>query len=208
MSDTTVVIKTIGRRTLKAAISSAKREGFKTLVISDGVNTSAPGANKFVKLGKKWGFYGGMAANVGAALVETEYITFLDDDDELAPGAGDIIRQKIKERPEVDVWIGGVRFVKPVRLFNEKTQETFINSRDLAMDSSLGITVGNVAMPTYKTYIFSKIPFTDTLQEGETELTDFHHINACKMGGYTIDWFGSIIYLVRPGTATINGRGS
>ena len=34
MTDTTVVIKTIGRKTLKAAISSAKREGFKTIVIS------------------------------------------------------------------------------------------------------------------------------------------------------------------------------
>lgn len=207
MSDTTVVIKTIGRSTLKAAISSAKREGFKTLVISDGVNTSAPGANKFVKLGKKWGYYGGMAANVGAALVETEYITFLDDDDEFVPGAGDIIRQKIKERPEVDVWVGGVRFVKPINLFNEKTKETYLQSRDLAMNSTLGITVGNVAMPTYKTYIFSRLPFTDTVKEEDKELTDFLHIQACSLAGCTIDWFGGPIYLVRPGTATVNGRG-
>ena len=208
MSDTTVVIKTIGRSTLKAAIASAKREGFKTLVISDGVNTSAPGATKLVKLGKKWGYYGGMAANVGAALAETEFITFLDDDDELAPGAGDIIRQKMKERPEVDVWVGGVRFCVEVVVMDTQTGETKLTSRDLAMNSALGVIPGNVAMPTYRTSIFSKIPFTDTLQEGETELTDFHHINACKRGGCTIDWFGGPIYLVRPGTGSANGRGA
>jgi len=125
MSNTTVVIKTIGRKTLKAAIASAKREGFKTIVVSDGVNTSAPGANKFVKLGKKWGYYGGMCANVGAALAETEFITFLDDDDEFAPGAGDVIRQKLKEKPEVDVWIGGVRFNRDIDIYNTKTGQTF-----------------------------------------------------------------------------------
>ena len=71
MIDTTVIIKTIVRKTLKDAVKSAKREGFKTIVISDGVNTHSCGANQYVKLGKKWGMYGGMAANVGAALAPT-----------------------------------------------------------------------------------------------------------------------------------------
>ena len=84
MSDTTVVIKTLGRPTLKAAMRSAKREGFKTIVVSDGPRVSAQGAYKYIRLGKQWGYYGGMAANVGAALAETEFITFLDDDDEFA----------------------------------------------------------------------------------------------------------------------------
>ena len=102
MSDTTVIIKTIGRKTLSQAIASAKREGFKPLVISDGVNCHVKGATH-IKLGKRWGYYGGMAANVGAAMAETEFITFLDDDDEFALGAGDIIRTKLKEHPDIDV---------------------------------------------------------------------------------------------------------
>ena len=46
MDKTTVIIKTIGRPTLKAAIKSAKREGFKVIVISDGHKVSAQGANR------------------------------------------------------------------------------------------------------------------------------------------------------------------
>ena len=207
MNKTTVVIKTLGRKTLKAAIQSARREGFKTLVISDGVNTSAQRANKYVKLGKKWGYYGGMSANVGAALAETEFITFLDDDDEFVPGAGDIIRQKMEEKPEVDVWVGGVRFCKEIVITDTQTGEKRLTSKDLAMDSRLGIIPGNVAMPTYRTSIFSKLPFTDSLPPDDKDLTDFYHIKACVTGGYTIDWFGGPIYLVRPGTSTINGRG-
>jgi glycosyltransferase involved in cell wall biosynthesis len=193
MTDTTVVIKTIGRKTLKAAISSAKREGFKTIVISDGVNTIAQGANKYIKLGKQWGYYGGMAANVGAAIAETEFITFLDDDDQFMPGAGDIIRRKLKEKPEVDVWSGGVRFCQ--------------QSRDLAMNSTLGVVPGNVAMPTYRTMIFSKIPFTDSIPADQAHLTDFHHINACAMAGLKLDWFGGPIYMIRPEADGRNGGG-
>ena len=207
MSDTTVVIKTIGRPTLKAAIASAKREGFKTLVISDGVNTSAPGANKFVKLGKKWGYYGGMCANVGAALAETEFITFLDDDDEFAPGAGDIIRQKLKEKPEVDVWIGGVRFNRDIDIYNTKTGQKLLTSRDLSMNSMLGVVPGNVAMPTYRTMIFSKLPFIDNIPSEADNITDFFHVRACSLAGLTIDWFESVIYWVRPTSLDPNGMG-
>ena len=207
MSNTTVVIKTIGRKTLKAAIASAKREGFKTIVVSDGVNTSAPGANKFVKLGKRWGYYGGMCANVGAALAETEFITFLDDDDVFAPGAGDIIRQKLKEKPEVDVWIGGVRFRMEVDLFNTQTGEKLLTSRDLSMNSMLGVVPGNVSMPTYRTRIFSQLPFLDNVPPANADLADFFHVNACAIAGLTIDWFGSVIYWVRPFSGNANGMG-
>jgi len=95
LTETTVLIKTLGRHTLRNAIASAKREKFKVIVVSDGCRTSSMGANKFVKLGRKWGYYGGMATNVGAAMAETEFITLLDDDDEFIPGAGDIIRSKL-----------------------------------------------------------------------------------------------------------------
>jgi hypothetical protein len=212
MSDTTVVIKTIGRRSLKAAISSSKREGFKTLVISDGVNTSAPGANKFVKLGKKWGFYGGMAANVGAALAETEFVTFLDDDDVFIHGAGDHIRAKLNSNPAVDVWIGGVRYGREVVLVNTQTGEETYRGSDLAIDPERGITEGNVAMPTYRTRIFETLPYVNAVPDDVAHLTDLLHVQACANKGYIVDWFEKALYLVRPhvtegGVETVNGRG-
>lgn len=206
MSETTVIIKTIGRPTLKASIASAKREGFKPIVISDGVKCHVQGAHH-VPLGKKWGYYGGMCANVGAAVAPTEFITFLDDDDEFAPGAGNVIRQKLKEKPEVDVWIGGVRFNQEINVNNTATGETFLSSRDLAMNGNLGVVPGNVAMPTYRTSIFRKIPFTNNIPEEHTNLTDFFHIKQCVDSGYLVDWFGSVIYLVRPSIGGVNGAG-
>ena len=206
MSDTTVIIKTIGRKTLKNAIASAKREGFKPIVISDGVKCHVSGAQN-VTLGKRWGYYGGMAANVGAALAPTEFVTFLDDDDEFIPGAGAVIRAKLKEKPEVDVWIGGVRFEQEINVQNTSTGETLRTSRDLATNGDLGIMPGNVAMPTYRTSVFSKIPFSDTVPPDKANLTDFLHIQMASMSGYSIDWFGEVIYLVRPVVGGINGGG-
>jgi glycosyltransferase involved in cell wall biosynthesis len=212
MSDTTVVIKTIGRDTIHAAFESAKREGFEVLVINDGCDMPLSWAKhgprcKTVKLGKQWGYYGGMAANVGAALARTEFITFLDDDDEFAPGAGDVIRSKLKEKPDVDVWIGGVRFNQEINLNNTQTGETFLSSTDLAMNGQLGVVPGNVAMPTYRTRVFSKIPFSDSVAPQEANLTDFYHIRACVMGGCKLDWFNHLIYLVRPRAGGVNGEG-
>ena len=207
MVDTTVIIKTIGRPSLKAAIRSAKREKLKTIVISDGVKVSAQGANRVIRLGRKWGFYGGMSANVGAALAETEFITFLDDDDEFAVGAGDIIRNRLNEKPEVDVWIGGVRFSREINVYNTNTGQTLHKSTDLATGPGLGVVPGNACMPTYRANIFSTLPFLDNIPEDQSNLTDFYHINACKLGGYNIDWFGDVIYLVRPDSSGENGMG-
>ena len=207
MTETTVVIKTIGRSTLKPAMKSAKREGFKVIVVSDGFRVSAQGAYKYIRLGRKWGYYGGMAANVGAALAETDFITFLDDDDEFVPGAGDVIRSKLKEKPHVDIWIGGVRFEKPVRVYNKETDETILTSRDLAVTPSLGIGPGNVAMPTYRTEIFKKLPFSDFAPAGHPELADFSHVQLCEHNGCVVDWFEEAIYLVRPINGGLNGSG-
>ena len=214
MTDTTVIIKTIGRPTLKAAIRSAKSEGFKTIVVSDGVKVSAQGATQFVRLGRKWGHYGGMAANVGAALATTEFITFLDDDDIFLPGAGDIIRKKLQESPEVDIWIGGVRFTSPVVVHDTRTGEEMYRSTDFAIRPERGIQEGNVAMPTYRTSIFEKVPFTATLPEEYEYITDINHVKKCEKSGYKIDWFKEVLYLVRPhmkekagSDAAVNGRG-
>jgi hypothetical protein len=217
MTETTCIIKTIGRPTLKNAIASARSEGFKPVVISDGVNTAAQGAAQFVKLGKQWGMYGGMCANVAAAIAPTEFITFLDDDDMFIPGAGNVIRNKLKENPDVDIWIGGVRFNAPIALYDAEGNEVF-RGNDLAMDSRRGMGLGNVAMPTYRTSIFAKVPWTDTIPEDLATMSDLYHVRACEAKGFKIDWFckpgDKPLYHVRPHMAhmardenMVNGRG-
>ena len=206
MSKTTVIIKTIGRKTLNNAINSAKLEGFEVIVVSDGAPIPPGGDHTVITLGKQWGFYGGMAANVGAAISKTEFITFLDDDDEFLPGAGKCIRNKLREDSSVDIWIGGVQFNKDVQLMDQG--KVTYSGRTLACSSKRGLTPGNVAMPTYRTSIFSKHPFTDRVQPNMLDMTDFIHVLQCSQLGYKVDWFGQAIYRVRPGdTDRINGRG-
>ena len=218
MTETTVIIKTIGRKTLKNAIASARSEGFLPIVISDGVNTAAQGAGGFIKLGKKWGMYGGMCANVAAAIATTPFITFLDDDDVFIPGAGKIIRAKLKEKPDVDIWIGGVRFSVPIALFDKDQNEVF-RGNDLAMDPARGLTLGNVAMPTFRTDVFGKVPFTTTIPDDLATMSDLYHVRACEAKGFKIDWFchkgGQPLYYVRPqesrgpvDISMVNGQGT
>lgn len=213
MSDTTVVIKTIGRGSLRAAVASAKREGFSTLVVADGVDVEDVGADKAVKLGRPFGYYGGMCANVGAALVETEFITFLDDDDEFIVGAGKVIRKKLKEKPEVDIWIAGVRFNEEVAMLNQYTGAVTYRGTDLAIWPEKGVAQGNVAMPTFRTKVFEISPFLNTMKPEFANLTDLVHVTACQQNGFKIDWFGEALYLVRPskkhvkGLDSVNGRG-
>lgn len=207
-SQTTVVIKTIGRDTLRDAVNSARREGFEPLIISDGVNVPEHDQGEkrtIVKLGKEWGFYGGMAANVGAALVPTEFITFLDDDDVFIEGAGDIIRSKLKESPEVDIWIAGVRFQLDVSLMDNG--KVVYKGRELSLNSDRGVTPGNVSMPTYRASIFSKSPFINNVDEHHLHLSDFLHVLQCHRLEYKIDWFGSVLYDVRPHDGKANGQG-
>jgi len=228
MSDTTVIIKTIGRPTLKAAMLSAKREGFRPIVISDGARVSAQGALKHIRLGRQWGYYGGMAANVGAALAETEFITFLDDDDEFAPGAGECIRRKLKEEPEVDIWVAGIQVSETVDIFDtghgwqqqvtddprvwapvrtEGTGEVLLTTTQLGMSPELGPVAGNVCMPTYRTSIFGAVPFKDCIPEHVAPMTDYWHISQCLQQGYKLDWFRQVLYLVRPIAGGVNGEG-
>jgi hypothetical protein len=117
----TVVIKTIGRDSIGAAVDSALREQFKVLIVCDGADASrkisgtmAPYAGRegiqIITLGRRWGFYGSVAANVGAYISNTAFIAFLDDDDELAVGAGDILRRRLEEEPDVDIWIPPITY--------------------------------------------------------------------------------------------------
>lgn len=211
MSDTTVIIKTIGRPTLKNAIKSAKREGFKVIVVSDGAKVSAQGA-QLVRLGKKWGYYGGMCTNVGAAMATTPFITLLDDDDEFVEGAGDTIRRKLQEKPDVDIWIGGVRFKRDIVMRNTQTGEETYRGTDFAIWPEKGIVEGNACMPTYRTSVFETVPFMNNIKEEYQRLTDYIHLVTCSQNNFKVDWFEEVIYLVRPkvdedGIAAVNGRG-
>ena len=207
MLETTCVIKTLGRPTLENAIRSAKREKLKPLIISDGVPLSKKRCLgcKHVVLGRNWGFYGGMAANVAAALVKTPYITFLDDDDEFIEGAGDIIREKINNDPSVDIWIAGLIFDYEIDL--TRNGERVLRSNKLSIYPEYGVSVGNCSMPTYKTEIFGKVPFRDVIPEEHAPLTDLAHVQECQRVGYKVDWFQEVLYHVRPNLVGANGGG-
>ena len=215
MDKTTVIIKTIGRPSLKAAIRSAKREGFKVIVVSDGAKVSAQGATKLVTLGKNWGYYGGMAANVGAAMADTEFVTFLDDDDVLIEGAGNIIRAKLEEDPTVDLWIGGARFSKEIAIWDQKVDPPALmySAYDMACKKERGIAIGNVSLPTVRTKVFKNVPYADNLPDGHEGMADCYWTQACASRGFKVDWFESVIYIVRPHDAhkedesSVNGRG-
>ena len=142
-----VLIKTIGRPSLQAAINSALREGFnEIIVVADGCNVNVKGA-KIIELPKRWGFYGAVAANVGIGFCTKSYVLFLDDDDELSIGAGKIIREKIYNNNEVDIWI-------PALLYNDGM---------IGCDGTVKkIIPGNVAVPICKTEILISLPFKST----------------------------------------------
>ena len=118
MSNISALIKTIGRPTLQYAIDSALREGIKPIVVSDGHPLYDPetdemivgGAYSAIELKRNWGCYGSVAANAGVALCDTDWLMILDEDDELAEGAGDFIRKQIDNNPDVSIWIPGLRF--------------------------------------------------------------------------------------------------
>jgi len=206
-----VLIKTIGRMTLQSSIDSAKREGFnEIIVVADGFEVDANGAN-IISLPKNWGSYGSVAANVGVAFCTKSYILILDDDDELSEGAGEIIRNKIKNNLNIDIWIPGL-------LFN--------NGLILCDGSNRKIQPGNVAVPIYKTEVLTAVPFkskihnatnswidkvlsfiTNKSKNNQIEFIDFFQVYEAYNLGYTIDWIGEVVYLVRPNIDGLNGRG-
>ena len=173
-----VVIKTIGRPTLKDAVRSAYREGFDVIVVSDnpdlefgdylGVKPGGEGIqwkmeSQFYTLPKKCGEYGAVAANVGAAFNDAEYTIFLDDDDEFKEGAGEYMRHKLMDEI-TDLWVPGLDF------------GTFT----LCNDPLKGFVPGNVGMVTYRTRILQKFPMHYLgPSKGEVDYYDFHHAMAC-----------------------------
>ena len=184
------LIKTIGRPTLKNAVASAEREGITPIVVSDGyVGGNLEGA---IVLPKNWGSYGSVAANVGVGFCETPHLMILDDDDELLEGAGDVIRSKIKDHPDVDIWIPGLQFNTGLQLC------TGVDKR---------VRAGNVAVPICKIKVFTDFPFRSTVPLEDKNLIDFYQIYEAHNAGYKVDWICKNIYLIRPNLEGTNGRG-
>jgi len=195
-----VVIRTIGRDTLIYAIESALREFKNIIVVADNVELDLdhlPKNVKYLKTGQKFDQYGSAAINMGAYACETEFFALLDDDDEFVVGAGDFMRNKIVENPEVDVWVPGIKFNTGIAV---------------CLDSSFGVIPGNVAVPTYRTTLLFKCPFREETTQNPnvpvaSDYTDFSHAYEVYLQGARFGWYGQILYDIRPRLAGTNGRG-
>ena len=201
MSNISALIKTIGRPTLQYAIDSALREGIKPIVVSDGYPLFDPetdemivsGAYAATELKRNWGCYGAVAANAGVALCDTDWLMILDDDDELAEGAGDFIRTQIAKNPHVSIWIPGLRFN---------------NGMVLCDGSDKQVRPGNVAVPIARVECFTEAPFKTKIPEKYKDYADFFQIQEMNTLGHKIGWLGKTTYLVRPNMNGTNGRGA
>ena len=201
MNNISALIKTIGRPTLQYAIDSALREGIKPIVVSDGHPLYDPetqqmivsGAYSATELKRNWGCYGAVAANAGVALCDTDWLMILDDDDELAEGAGDYIRKKMAEYPRVDIWIPGLRFN---------------NGMILCDGTDKRVRPGNVAVPIARVECFTEAPFKTKVPEEYKDYADFFQIQEMNNLGHKVAWLGKTTYLVRPNMNGTNGRGA
>ena len=200
-----VVIKTIGRSTLRNAVESALKEGFEVIVVNDNPEFKCDATVGHYRLQclsqpvdiynlpKAGGEYGAVAANVGAAMNDAEYTVFLDDDDEFIEGAGDIIRSQLEEY-QADMFIAGLKFN---------------NGMYLCCNEEIGFQPGNVAMVTYRTDLLRKIPmqYFGERVGNHLDYYDYFHALHCKKKGASYKWYGVPLYNIRPKLQGTNGRG-
>ena len=190
-----VIIRTIGRDSLKNAIMSAKQEFENVIVVADAVDLplkTLPRGVTYLKTGKKYDNYGSAAINMGAYACSTPYFCLLDDDDEFVLGAGEIMRKCVSNKPEIDIWIPGLRFN---------------NDMFACVLGDKGVVPGNVAVPTYKTDLLFKVPFYNGIGNPNPDYTDFNHVSILHQLGCKVDWYREVLYLVRPKLSGTNGRG-
>lgn len=192
MTDITVIIRTIGRKTLDNAIQSALKEFTNVIVVYDGMPIQSKDGVECLATGQRFDKYGSAALNMGAYATKTPYLCLLDDDDEFVAGAGDYMREFVGTN-QADIYIPGL-------LFN--------NGMKLCLEP--GLAYGNVAVPTYKTEWFSKVPISPSLLkfiQVPEDAIDLAHVIACNQLGAKIRWYEKLLYLVRPKLKGTNGRG-
>jgi glycosyltransferase involved in cell wall biosynthesis len=191
-----VVIRTIGRSTLNNAVSSALKEFGKVIVVADCVDLQDKVDDPhvtYLRTGMKFDKYGSAALNMGACAVTTPYFCLLDDDDEFEEGAGEFMNSFIKDNPEYDIVIPGLKY-----------------NNGLKLCGSPGLQYGNVAVPTFKTKWALKVPITPLhLEKSKVppNAIDLAHVIMCSAEGAKVGWYEKYVYLVRPKLAGTNGRG-
>ena len=192
-----VVIRTIGRPSLNDAINSALREFDEVIVVADSVNLHHKVSDEkvtYLRTGRKFDKYGSAALNMGACAVSNEYFCLLDDDDEFVEGAGDFMRTFLRDNPETDIVVPGLKYN---------------NGMVLCVRPGLGY--GNVAVPTFKTEWFHKFPITTSYlnyyPKIPSDAIDLAHVMMCVDQGAKINWYEKVLYLVRPNLQGTNGRG-
>lgn len=198
-----VIIRTINRETLPNAINSAIKEfgAENTIVVADAIDldlSSLPEKVTYLKTGQKFDKYGAAAINLGAYSCKTEFFCLLDDDDEFLTGAGEYMRNKIKSRPEIDIWIPGIVYTNM-----SKKNKLLV----ACISSKKGIAIGNIAVPTYRTKLLFRLPFCEILCKKYPDYSDFIHVKECVNLGAKLDWYGAGLYSVRPKLKGTNGRG-
>lgn len=191
-----VVIRTIGRPTLKNAIKSALKEFDKVIVVADDVDLpldDLPCDALYLKTGRKSDKYGSKAMWMGALACDTEYFCLLDDDDEFMLDAGEYM-DAFARTHDYDVMIPGI---------------AFNNGMVLCDSSDKGAVYGNVAVPTYRTSVFLTSPISTTYIQGNIpeDAIDFAHISFLKHTGSSVGWYGKVLYSIRPKLKGTNGRG-
>jgi hypothetical protein len=182
-SNITALIRTIDRPTLIHAIESAKREFGHVVVVADRVDlnvTNLPDEVIYLRNDNVIDSYGGAAINLGAQSCVTDYTCLLDDDDEYDFGAGEFMNNRISERPDIDIWIPGLRY-----------------NDGPTVCMTAGLQPGNVAVPTYKTLALRENTFTHETSP-DPQYTDYHHVAKMVMAGYQVGWYEKDVYLVRP----------
>jgi hypothetical protein len=174
----TVIITTIGRPTLLAAVDSCGSRP--VIVVGDGVPVELrPHTHaRAIALGRKHGKYGSAAFNVGCGLAWTDYVTKLDDDDIFLPGALGFMEAAINT-DDADLWIPGLRY-----------------NDGLEVCLKPGVWAGNVCCPTIRTDLVCANPIIPNV--ARPDLTDFHHIESVVRGGASIRWYGRPLIAVRP----------
>lgn len=194
MNEISVIIRSIRRSTLSNAIESALTEFSSVIVVFDGEGDPVDKDPRvtYLNTGRRYDKYGSAALNMGAYAAKTPYICLLDDDDEFVEGAGTYMTEFVNNN-DADIFIPGL-------LFN--------NGMKLCLEPNL--VYGNVAVPTYRTEWFSKVPITSTLLQSikvPEDAIDLAHVIACNQLGAKILWYEKLLYLVRPKLNGTNGRG-
>jgi len=175
-----VIIRTFGRPETFYAAASSLREGWDTTVVFDGpapADFSLPEGTKLLQLPEFKGGNGYAAANLGVSQANTDYIVFLDDDDQFVRGAGEVLKEAF------------------TRFQPDMLVPTILHKGLVKVCHSPGLRAGNVAMVIYKREVLLKHPFYFPRGRG---LSDWHHVADCVDAGCTIEWIGEVMYIIRP----------